>query len=141
MPFKKIDRSLVAWELSFPARFRFQCLGGTFTAEATMEPEGCRLVLSADLGPVPFSAESMQARTLRLALFELDDLLKTTPRFVENKGHLTLIAETSIDGKPTAQRLVAAAVALVMRCRPELSLAAETAATGRRVASPQASAA
>lgn len=136
MPLKKFDRSLQALALAFPVKFRFTCLGVTFDAVATVEGETCRLAVEADLGPVPFTAESSQARALRLALFNLDFRMPADRRFVERQQRLFLVTTTELEAEPTARRLVAAAIAQVMRCRPELALAAETAAvTARRAAS------
>jgi hypothetical protein len=134
MPFHKFDRSLEALALSFPVSFRFSCLGVTFEALATVEGEACRLTIEADLGPVPFTMESPQARALRLALLNLS--VAAGRRFVERRNRLVLVSTEELEPNPSARRLVAIAVVQVMKCRPELALAAETAAvTARRAAS------
>ena len=136
MSLQNYDRSLEALALAFPVKFRFSCLGVTFDAVAAIDGAACRLTIEADLGPVPFTAESPQARALRLALFNLDAGFAAGRRFLERQNRLVLVSRTELDPNPTAHRLVAAAVAEVMRCRPELALAAETAAvTARRAAS------
>ena len=134
MPLQKFDHSLEALALSFPVNFRFSCLGVTFDAVATVHGEGCRLTIEADLGPVPFTMESPQARALRLALLNLS--VATGRRFVERRNRLVLVSVEELEANPSARRLVATAVAQVMKSRPELALAAETAAvTARRAAS------
>lgn len=140
MPLTKYANSIEALALAFPVKFRFGCLGMAFEAVATIEGEGqgesCRLTLEADLGPVPFTAESPQARSLRLALFNLAPGAADDRRFVQRQNRLILVTTTTLEANPPARRLVAAAVAQVLRCRPELALAAETAAvTARRAAS------
>jgi hypothetical protein len=133
MPLQKYARSLEALALAFPLRFSFRCLGVTFEARASQEETACRLTIEADLGPVPFTAESPQARALRLALI---NVAIAGGRFIERQHNLYLVTETTLEADATARRLVAAAVAQVLRCRPELALAAETAAiTARRAAS------
>jgi len=133
MPLQKFDHSLHALALTFPVKFRFSCLGVTFDAHAAVEGAVCRLTIEADLGPVPFTAESPQARALRLALLNL--AINANRRFVERQHRLFLVTTTELEANPPARLLVAAAVAEVMRCRPELALAAETAAvTARRAA-------
>lgn len=133
MPLQKFDHSLEALALSFPVSFRFSCLGVAFDAVATAEGEGCRLTMEADLGPVPFTMESPQARALRLALLNLS--VAAGRRFVERRNRLVLVSTEDLEANPSARRLVATAVAQVMKCRPELALAAETAVTARRAAS------
>lgn len=136
MPFQHYNRSLEALALVFPLSFRFSCLGVAFDAKAAIEDDACRLTIEADLGPVPFTAESAQARTLRLALFNLTPSVAQDCRFVERQHRLFLVTSTLLETNPPARRLVAAAIAQVMRCRPELALAAETGVvTGRRAVS------
>lgn len=138
MPLTTYANSLEALALAFPVRFRFGCLGMTFEAVATIEGEheACRLTIEADLGPVPFTAESPQARALRLALFNLNPGVADDRRFVERQHRLVLVTTTMLEASPSARQLVAAAAAQVLRCRAELALAAETAAvTARRAAS------
>ncbi|HEX6979623.1 MAG TPA: hypothetical protein VF342_10010 [Alphaproteobacteria bacterium] len=103
--------------------FRFDFEGATFTAEARPDRGDWIIDLTAELGPLPYSAESLAARTAIQALvaaragssglhIDLDDAINlvirgnvVVPQPVTPVALLTSITEALLELRPSLRRL------------------------------------
>lgn len=107
-----------------PLQFDFTYRSIRFAARYDQCPLGLgTLKLVGDCGPMPFSAESPQARiTLGTILAEANDVLG--PVFKVTQGRILVGGESELDAPLTAVSLVAASAAFLLPVDPYLDLLA-----------------
>lgn len=117
-----------------PLAFRFSACGVQF--EASIAGRGAPLRLRANLGKLPYSAESPEARSVTRSV------LAATARL--RRGHILLTAEHDmmLEGElappspRTPAHVIATAVALVLEFQPYLALLGEAVALRRETPLP-----
>lgn len=118
MPTKKLDAALDQVAPALPSRFRFDLAGVAFFALVEADGEnGCCVSLDIDLGRIPFSAEAPELRRHKLALLGLPDA-----HFEAKNGRLIVHEEYRLAHVPSKRGLVATALSLALKLRPEVVL-------------------
>jgi len=117
-----------------PIHFRFSACGIEF--EASLADKGAPLRLSANLGKLPFSAESPDARRLARTVMAATDRLGRGHILLSAEQDMVLEGELNPPSPRTPANVIATAVALVLDFKPYIDLLGE-AVTLRRTP-PQA---
>lgn len=108
-----------------PLSFSFNCLGLRFSASTRMRNAKPWLMLTARIGPIPYTAESRQRRRDALAI------MRATLALPHGKLGLTRDAQIEVSGVvPLAESLtplnvISAATALVLEVKPYVALLSE----------------
>jgi len=106
------------------AQFDFGYRDIRFVGQVGSAAEAIRLKVVGDVGPMPFSAESLPARAgLGRIVAEAGSVLGGTP-FKVNQGRIFAGMETELDAPLTATALVAAVALFLVRLSPYLDLIA-----------------
>jgi len=117
-----------------PIHFRFTACGIEF--EASLADKAAPLRLNANLGKLPFSAESPEARRLARSVMAATDRLRRGHILLSAEQDMVLEGELNPPSPRTPANVIATAVALVLDFKPYIDLLAE-AVTIRRTP-PQA---
>lgn len=102
----------------FPLSFSFQCYGIEFSADGYDGEDGPTLQVSGNLGPIPYSAESIVNRKA------IGEILSLSPKFLNlrmslSEGNDVVVeGELPLGGSITPSRIVATASAFVASARP-----------------------
>lgn len=103
-------------------KFEFGYRDIRFVGRLEVEPSHVSLRLVGDLGPMPFSAESMAARTGLTRICTVANEQLQISRFRVAQGRILLGGEPAIDQPPTATGLLTALARFLMPARPYLDL-------------------
>lgn len=117
-----------------PLAFRFSACGVLFEAEIADRRSPLRL--RANLGKLPYSAESPDGRSLARVVLGASDRLGRGHILLTDEHDMVLEGELSPPEPRTSARVIAAAVALVLDFKPYLDLLGEVVAL-RRQSEPQ----
>ena len=108
-----------------PVTFRFAFLGHRFSGQAFATDAGARLVIGADLLPLPYSIESRERRQRALALLQATRLLPHTRLMTGANMSVRAVGELPVERPLTAGRLIGAVTVLLLELLPYLALVAE----------------
>lgn len=120
-----------------PLAFRFTACGVQFEAEIASRSAPLRL--RADLGKLPFSAESPEARSLTRVVLGATGRLRRGHILLSSEHDMVLEGELAPPSPRTPASVIATAVALVLDFQPYLALLAEAVALRRVLPQPPAS--
>lgn len=120
-----------------PLSFRFAACGVQFEAEIAGRSDPLRL--RAHLGKLPYSAESVEARSLTRVVLGATGRLRRGHILLSPEHDMVLEGELAPPSPRTPARVIATAVALVLDFQPYLALLAEAVALRRPVPQPPAS--
>jgi len=114
--------------------FRFSACGVQFEAE--MADRSAPLRLRANLGKLPYSAESPEARSLTRSVLAATSQLRRGHILLTTDHDMVLEGELAPPSPRTPARVIATAVALVLDFQPYLTLLGEAVALRREVPLP-----
>lgn len=120
-----------------PFSFSFECLGLRFSATTRVRQGKLWLRLSAALGPVPYTAESVDRRRDALAIMRSGHLMPHGNLGVSRDGQIEISGELRLAEPLTPVNVVSAAAELVLEVKPFVDLLSEfVPCAGRRAANP-----
>jgi hypothetical protein len=102
----------------FPLTFSFECYGVAFSVEGMENDEGPALRLSGKLGPLPYSAESVENRRAIGSLLSRAPSYLTARMSLSDSNDIVIEGELPLDGAITPPRIVATATAFVACAKP-----------------------
>lgn len=117
-----------------PLAFRFSACGVLF--EATIAGRGAPLRLRANLGKLPYSAESPEARSLTRSVLAATGRLRRGHILLTAEHDMLLEGELTPPSPRTPAHVIATAVALVLDFQPYLALLGEAVALRRQAPLP-----
>lgn len=111
---------------SFPVRlplhFRFSCFGVPFEAHAQRGADGTEVAVHGEVGPLPFSAESVQARQNITAILQSADV-GSRARFVVGDGQAIMVeGRASLGAMPSPETIVATVATMLYPLKPYIEL-------------------
>ena len=110
---------------TLPVNFRFRWNDIGFAARLDQGPDGPRLRLAGDLGPVPYSAEAAEQRYHLLGLVRWTDQTGKGHFTLGMRQHLNLLGEAPVTEPLTGAGIVAATTCFLLHARPYIDLANE----------------
>ena len=117
------SQELTRLQPKLPAGFTFMWRGIAFSARAESLPGGIRLMLSGDMGAVPYSAENRTGRAKLLTLVRCQGA-GASPEFqVSREQRLVLLAEVEVQAPVTAAAILGWTAHLLLRSKPYIDLA------------------
>ena len=119
-----------------PLAFRFSACGIQF--EADIASRTAPLRLRANLGKLPYSAESAEARSLARVVLGATGRLRRGHIVLSPEHDMTLEGELALPSPRTPASVIATAVALVLDFQPYLDLLGEAVALRRDLPAPAA---
>lgn len=117
-----------------PLHFRFTACGVIFEAELSSRTAPLRL--RANLGKLPYSAESPEARGLARTVIASTDRLRHGHILLSPEQDMLLEGELNTPGPHTPMAVIATAVALVLDFKPYLELLGEAVSIRRQPPDP-----
>lgn len=105
---------MVTVDCSFPLRFGFVIHGVPFAAVLDESDEGIGLSLLGELGPMPYSAEAVQARVNLHAVIDAANEHLGPHLEVSNDGRMLLHRRAIIRGPLTAVNIISAIARLLL---------------------------
>lgn len=117
-----------------PLRFRFTACGIAF--EADLADSKAPLRLRANLGKLPYSAESPDARRLARTVMAATDRLRRGHILLSPEQDILLEGELNPPSPRTPVAVIATAVSLILDFKPYLDLLGEAIALRHRAAPP-----
>jgi hypothetical protein len=115
---ENVDELIDSQRPVFPLSFSFNCYGVDFSADGYEGDEGPILQVSGNLGPIPYSAESIENRKA------IGDILSLSPEFLNlrmslsEENDVVIEGELPLGGSITPSRIVATASAFVASAKP-----------------------
>jgi hypothetical protein len=100
--------------------FGFRACGLTFAAEARLTETGPVLLLAAEIGGEPYSAEGVAMREAAHAIIRASHGSPSCRLMVSKQKRIYCVGKTSLDVTWTPPALLAAAAELVLEARPYL---------------------
>lgn len=122
-----------------PFGFRFDCLGLRFTAATRLRNGSVWLQVNAKIGPLPYTAESLERRRYAMAIMRASHGLPHGRLGVSRDRQIEISGEVPLAGTLTAVNVVSAAAALVLEVKPYLGLLGDFVMDGLRRSLPAAS--
>ncbi|MEO5335983.1 MAG: hypothetical protein H7841_03670 [Magnetospirillum sp. WYHS-4] len=116
------DHHLVRRSQGRPLAFTFSFRGVLFAGQAESTYDRSRLRLRADLGPLPYTAESSAKRTNALAIVGAASRALGGRMRLSPDQHILLLEELGFDIPLTPRDLMANTVRLVLEAKPYLDL-------------------
>jgi len=116
------DVPLGSFPARMPLRFGFRCFGIPFDAVADNSPDGPTLSVAAEIRPVPYSAESAQARHNLFAILENACPGGKARFLVGDRQEIRIVGSTVIGADPTPERIIAAVTAMLFPLKPYVDL-------------------
>jgi hypothetical protein len=104
-----------------PIAFGFTYAGIAFEARAD-RAEAPRLAIRGQVGTLPFSAEGVQRRTDLKSIISASQELATCRLTLDQRQEIWLDADIEVETPMTPTALLAAAAALIARCKPWLDM-------------------
>lgn len=119
-----------------PFGFTFECLGLRFTASTRVRQGKLWLQLAANVGPVPYTAESMDRRRDTLAIMRSAATLPHGRVGISPDRQIEVSGELQLSEPLTPAHVLAAATELILEIKPYAALLADfLPAKGRHAAS------
>lgn len=106
--------------------FGFRCLGYKFQANTRPTSSGALLQMSAEIGPLPFSAEGVGVRRATLAVIDASQMMSDARLFVSKHRWIYCIGKAALPEGWAAKDALAAAARLVLEAKPYLAMLRET---------------
>lgn len=119
-----------------PFGFSFECLGLRFSAAARQRSGRTWLQMAAQVGPLPYTAESLERRQSGMTILRACQGLPRGRIAVSRDGQIQVSGEIPLDSRLTAVNVVSAAAELVLEVKPYLSLLGDFVLTGFGGAQP-----
>lgn len=117
-----------------PLYFRFSALGVIF--EADLADRSAPLRLRANLGKLPYSAESPEARRLARTVIAATDRLRRGHILLSEDHDMVLEGELTPPSPRTPVSVIATAVSLILDFKPYLDLLGEAVSVRRKPPQP-----
>lgn len=122
------DEADTPWQigrLDRQVEFGFRLMGLSFSANTRSTESGTVLQLSAEIGPVPYSAEGVGARRIALSIVDAAQLLPEA-RLVVSRGHqIYVIGKSALPDAWTVADAISASTRLVLQVKPYLTMLLE----------------
>jgi len=112
------------WTASDPLAFSFEYFGIQFSGAATRRDDKGLLTLSADLGPLPYTSQSREARTLAQAIIAAANKRDRPVLELSSRQHILMTGEVSVDLPFTVTSLLVGVTELVLSVKPCLDMLA-----------------
>lgn len=114
---------LASHRMPLPATFSFNFLNMPFDVGIRRMPEGgAELVVHGHLGSIPFSAESVAARKMTLALVDAGQNLPMANINVDRNQNIVVRSLMTFQGNPSPATVAAAAAAIAIAVKPVCEL-------------------
>jgi hypothetical protein len=108
-----------------PFGFRFECLGLRFAAVTRVRKGTLLLQLVANVGPVPYTAESQDRRRDALAIIRSSLALPHINMGMSRDRQIEIVGEFPLPEPLTPVSVVSAAAELVLEIKPYITLLAD----------------
>jgi len=105
--------------------FGFRYLGFRFEANTRPTASGAVVQLSAEIGPLPFSAEGVGVRRSTLAIIDASQLMGDARLVISRHRWVYCIGKANLPDEWQPQHALAAATRLVLEVKPYLTMLAE----------------
>lgn len=123
---------LASHVIVIPATFGFRCYGVGFEAAMVRDADdAARLVVTGDLGTMPFSAESPVARRYMHAVVDAGSELPYATITLSKTQSIAVRGSMTFPRRPSPALVAAGTAAIVIAARPVIDLVAACRAIGR----------
>ncbi|MDJ0948679.1 MAG: hypothetical protein QNJ94_07140 [Alphaproteobacteria bacterium] len=116
--------------------FSFEHMGILFQATVDRAATPAQLVVSCDLGPLPFTSEGPARRLNVATVLRAANLLGAAQYYLSDDQHIRLMGSVEVDKPVTAAAVLLAATELLLAVKPTLELLAHLLADGAAAAEP-----
>lgn len=132
------DGSLEQYRPGRPVEFRFAYGGTAFAARTQSADDRPILHLSGEVGPVPYSAESIPVRRAAHALLRASWSLPHSRLIARPDARIQAVGRMPLPAPLTPGALITAATAMVLDLKPYIELLAELLPAARSETGPDA---
>ena len=116
-------RALYIGEFDLPATFGFDCYDTRFEVAVVRNgDDGAKLVVQADLGALPYSAESVLARQYIKAVVQVGEDLPYAELSLSHKQAITIRGTMEFPERPAAAIVVASTGIIAIAVKPIIDI-------------------
>lgn len=121
-----ISTLLASHQMPMPATFSYNFLGMPFDVGVRRDPEGgAQLVVRGQLGKLPYSAESTDARSLLNSIIDAGQSLPLATINVERKQAIIVRGTMTFPSVPSPATIAAGTAAITVAVKPVCELVAK----------------
>lgn len=121
-----VSTLLASHQMPMPATFSYEFLGMPFDVGVRRDSEGsAHLVVRGQLGTLPYSAESADARSLLTSIVDAGQSLPLAEINVERKQAIVVRGTMSFPSVPSPATIAAGAAAITIAVKPICELVAK----------------
>jgi hypothetical protein len=119
------NQALQIGRLDRQIEFAFRLMGLSFTANTRPADNGTVLQLSAEVGPVPYSAEGVGTRRSALSIIESAQMLPEARLVISRSRWIYVIGKSALSEDWSAADAISASTRLVLQVKPHLTMLLE----------------